>query len=787
MDQRLTSKRRLLALSALLLFAIVVLLTPRQASEQRSAGSAVQQFQEPSKLAQSQLVDGAEETQQLRPIGQLESALAIPTAEPPAGFTPKSSVAPSVPSATIDKLQQSSGVDPTLRVEVLERRQAGMKLESADKPVLKSAVFEEEVREHKSLGFFPVHRNAGFDSFIDASPNDAALRLVEWRRLLGVRMIPTLSDSLSPESASPDEPTSLDQLAAVDEDLDEQFEHTNEDLFSPLVIATVPNQEQYVRGTAIDSETVSVALAPLVQNDVGSNEIVDEEGYWEPVETNNSSLQVPASRANATSNSLGNAQLAGDAGPIVQNSQSEVKASGKPYDSLPAVVGADIQSGTNPDEWRMRSAIVESSSVSNGVVLPAATPLVPQDTQASTDKTSDQEKKKEDSQENTAEPEEQSTANDDKKMIGHLAGKFGTCFQSAISCGLYFGNEFTFLAAETPGTTRVRVIDTITSQIDEFSGEDAFGFGNRVTLGIQAQNIGFRFIYWTYTGGYSGHDAWKDLDTTPVFATTSKIGLETFDIDLTQNYCFLGCNLITACGVRFANYQGSEFTNVSSNLQNALETSASTRSFRSMQGLGPSFFMELRKTIPWCLGSPARMPYGMIDPGSNGCFGCCQSSCQTYGSCGGCGGCDACNLGSPCFPWRFYTNFRVSALWADTYSESMTESVVATGDGIVTQGVARARDKASLNIDDENSLVSTQIQVGIEHRAPIMCNRALCICRMGLEFQSWDTGKHDSKSQSYAFLTDPNDSFGGRVETLARADNRYLHLFGFTFLLGLNY
>ena len=194
-----------------------------------------------------------------------------------------------------------------------------------------------------------------------------------------------------------------------------------------------------------------------------------------------------------------------------------------------------------------------------------------------------------------------------------------------------------------------------------------------------------------------------------------------------------------------------------------------------MEGVGPTFFVELRKTIPWCLGSPPRMPYGMFDPGSTGCFGCCESNCNTYGDCGGCGGgCDSCSLGSPCFPWRFYANFRVSALWADTYSESMTESIVATGDGLVTQGIARGRDKATLGIDDEKSLVTTQIQFGLEHRTPIFCNRALWICRLGFEIQSWDTGKHESKSQSYAFLEDPAEQFGGRVETLSRADNRYL-------------
>ena len=46
----------------------------------------------------------------------------------------------------------------------------------------------------------------------------------------------------------------------------------------------------------------------------------------------------------------------------------------------------------------------------------------------------------------------------------------------------------------------------------------------------------------------------------------------------------------------------------------------------------------------------------------------------------------------------------------------MTESVVATGDGIVTQGIARGRDKASLNQDDENSLLANANSIRL--RAP---------------------------------------------------------------------
>lgn len=398
---------------------------------------------------------------------------------------------------------------------------------------------------------------------------------------------------------------------------------------------------------------------------------------------------------------------------------------------------------------------------------------------------SDQEDEDDSAAETDASGEDNS--DDEKKMLGHLVGQFGYCFRSALSCGFYFGNEFTFLGVESPGYTRVRLTDSVSDSVDQFTGDDAFGFGNRVTLGLRAKNIGFRAIYWAFTAENSSHDALNDIDRSPDFSTSSTARLETFDFDLTQNYCIMGCNLTSSCGFRFAEFQGSELTHLAGEISDLLQATASTLSHKSMRGFGPSFSMELRKTIPWCLGSPAYMPQGQFDPGCSGCFGCCGSDCNSYGACGGCGGCDSCGLGSPCFPWRVYFNTRISLLWADTYSESMTDSVMATGPGVVTQGLARSRDFASLSEEEKATLLSTQIQLGLEYQQPVFCNSALFKMRFGLEFQMWNLGESASMSESFAFLTDPNDSFDGRVEAVSRSDNEYLDLFGFTFLIGLNY
>ena len=783
MDHRLTSKRWLLALIAVLLLAIVVLLLPDQVMKDR-----VSQSRDKQQQASSEAKDASTKPPQLQPISPPPTAIEL---KRPRETAIRGTESASMPLQSGELLQsteffhsvgQIDGSSPSESDDVPLLLQ-GTK-NASPQPLFSKAAFpqiayfEEAVTEQRSSELAFAHRNAHFDSRTDSAFNDlATVRLAEWRRLLGVQ-VPATSPNAEAETIESIADDSQD--TAEEEDFGGQVEKLDEDIFAPLVIATVPNQEQYVRETTKNVETISVAVA-LSKDD----EILDEEGYWEPVPTDEASPITLPPVDNATA-AISGLPLPVDNFQEINSEDLPLVSSTPPLNaSPPQAASLDTQADQDRNAWQMGSAILASPGTSTQPILPAATPVFPQENNPNGDDAAEEKEDNEKSEATQQAPED--TANEDKKMIGHLAGKFGSCFRSSISCGLYFGNEFTFLAAETPGTTRVRVIDTISSQTDEYSSEDAFGFGNRLTLGIQSQNIGFRVVYWTYAGSYSGHDAWKDLDNTPVYSTTSKVGLETVDIDLMQKYCFLGCDLMTACGVRFAEYQGSDFTALTSNLQGSLETSGNTRSFRSMQGLGPTFFMELRKTIPWCLGSPSRMPYGMIDPGSTGCFGCCQSDCSSYGNCGGCGGCDSCGLGSPCFPWRFYANFRVSALWADTYSESMTESVVSTGDGVVTQGIARGRDKATLGMDDENSLLATQIQFGLEHRTPILCNRALWICRLGLEIQSWDTGKHASMSQSYAFLADPDDQFGGRVETLSRADNRYLNLFGFTFLLGLNY
>ena len=780
MDQRLTSKRWLLALSALLLLAIVVLLMPPQSFQRQGVGPPAQQVQA---LPGSHVGPGAnasEETHQLQRIAEPPSALAVESlsegAHRKSGSSPVGSFTPSLTSE-ISSGSRHLSLDPDYSAGFAEQDYATRKADVRNDAVPQLAVFEEAIGERQSLSEALIHRNAMFDSRIDNSPNNAAVRLTEWRKLLGVQVAtPKANESTSPEP----------NHKADDEDSGNRDEIALDEMFSPMVIAAVPTQEKNMGRTVTDIETVGDAV--VAESD---DAIVDEEGYWEPIAAGTASPLVLSSGDNAASELSALDGTANHTGEAESRDLPEVSGESLRSQASSQAVDVGVSSGPVSHEWQMRSAVLDSAGASKPLMRPAATPVLLQNDSNQNNSSNAGQNEDEEEKDSEAKKQEQQTQqdpqNEDKKMIGHVAGKFGTCFRSAVSCGLYFGNEFTFLAAEPPGTTRVRVVDTISNQIDEHASEDAFGFGNRLTLGIQSKNIGFRVVYWTYAGGYTGHDAWKDLETTPVFSTTSKVGLETVDIDLMQKYCFLGCDVMTACGVRFAEYQGSEFTTLSSNLQGALETSGSTRSFRSMQGLGPTFFMEFRKTIPWCLGSPSRMPYGMSDPGSTGCFGCCQSDCGSFGACGGCGGCDSCSLGSPCFPWRLYANVRVSALWADTYSESMTESLVATGDGIITQGIARGRDKASLSQDDENSLLATQVQFGVEHRTPIMCNSALWICRLGFEIQSWDTGKHESMSQSYAFLEDPDDEFGGRVETLSRADNRYLDLFGFTFLLGLNY
>lgn len=538
---------------------------------------------------------------------------------------------------------------------------------------------------------------------------------------------------------------------------------------------------------AIQSDILTVA-APRVETD----------GFWEAFDASLESEPVSL------------------AGPLNQNQQeleNDLPSSSN-EDSSKATLSTPLSSSINsialpsPDSGEADPSVSQhelqpfaaASMVAPMLqeVLPTPPPGLPPPSPADSDQSetaegeedlddSDQEDEDADDSASETDASGEDSSDDEKKMLGHLAGQFGYCFRSALSCGFYFGNEFTFLGVESPGYTRVKLTDSVKDSVDQFTGDEAFGFGNRITLGLRAKNIGFRAIYWAFAADNSSHDALNDIDRTPDFSTSSTARLETFDFDLTQNYCIMGCNLTSSCGFRFAEFQGSELTHLAGEISDLLQATASTLSHKSMRGFGPSFSMELRKTIPWCLGSPAYMPQGHFDPGCSGCFGCCASDCNSYGACGGCGGCDSCGLGSPCFPWRVYFNTRISLLWADTYSESITDSVIATGPGVVTQGIARSRDYASLSEEEKATLLSTQIQLGLEYQQPVFCNSALFKMRFGLEFQMWNLGESATMSESFAFLTDPNDSFDGRVDALSRSDNEYLDLFGFTFLIGLNY
>ncbi|MCH1441559.1 MAG: hypothetical protein L7W43_17980, partial [Rubripirellula sp.] len=61
-----------------------------------------------------------------------------------------------------------------------------------------------------------------------------------------------------------------------------------------------------------------------------------------------------------------------------------------------------------------------------------------------------------------------------------------------------------------------------------------------------------------------------------------------------------------------------------------------------------------------------------------------------------------------------------------------------------------------------------------------------CILRCGLEYQYFEIGRDYTASTSTAFLTD-GSTFGAQTAALAENSSTDLHMFGISFLAGVNY
>ena len=321
--------------------------------------------------------------------------------------------------------------------------------------------------------------------------------------------------------------------------------------------------------------------------------------------------------------------------------------------------------------------------------------------------------------------------------------------------GLIFATESTFLSASTLGTTRVSTTDLLTDTTDSRELESGFGFGQRVMLGLQSQVFGLEVIYWNFADEGFDSSAWKNNSHTPQFGLGRRLDIETLDLGITQRFCLGRCRIKTALGLRMLEFGASEQAHAMRTYhQNIMEVSSAAILKRTVDAIGPT------------LGIRGRHPAW---PSGCECGTTCTPDCYVL------------NRGFSC---NLYWDTRISWLWADQSTSAMTEAVAATS----TQGnpaVARAQDAAITTTDESDLQMHFGLQTGVEFCKRIGC-RSMCILRCGFEYQYFEIGRDYTASTSTAFLTD-GTNFGAQTTALAENSNTDVHMFGISFLAGVNF
>ena len=321
--------------------------------------------------------------------------------------------------------------------------------------------------------------------------------------------------------------------------------------------------------------------------------------------------------------------------------------------------------------------------------------------------------------------------------------------------GLVAATESTFLSASTLGTTKVITTDLLSNETDSREVEGGFGFGQRIILGLQSNVFGLEVIYWNFADESFDSGDWKNGSHTPQFGLGRRLDIETLDLGITQRFCLSGCRIKTALGLRMLEFGASEQAHaMRSYHQNVIEVSSAAMLKRDVDAIGPTLAIA---------GKHSAWPRGCN----------CGSTCRTD--------CFAIHQRYRC---KVYWDTRISWLWADQSTSAMSEAVAATAT-LDNPAVARSQDSAITTTNESELQMHFGLQAGIEVCRRMGC-RSNCVLRCGLEYQYFEIGRDYTASTSSAFLTDGSE-FGAQTAALAENSSTDLHMFGVTFLAGVNY
>ena len=328
-------------------------------------------------------------------------------------------------------------------------------------------------------------------------------------------------------------------------------------------------------------------------------------------------------------------------------------------------------------------------------------------------------------------PEDFDAADDRNMLCGNVCG---TCC-NWCSSGLVMGVESTFLAPY--GEAGQAVVLTDLTNGNEYNGSSGQGIGQgiRTWLGMQHCNgFGYRIRYWHFADDEINNE--KNLNE-PSFIEAFSLQADTFDIEMTQQFCLSNWKLDTSFGGRYARLVRSSSVTGYGTLGN-VDLLGFANGSSELEGSGFTFSIAGRKPI-------------------------------------------ACHCG-----WNWFWSLRGSMLWADTSACVLSETNAAfNSPGGAAQ--ANSRTKSNASSDSQQDVFISEAMLGIQYEKCLPCSPAMCFFRVAVEAQHWGTGDVNASSNSFAFLAGGLPPFGGQAESYGSAGDSSLDLIGLTIGCGLTY
>ncbi len=340
-----------------------------------------------------------------------------------------------------------------------------------------------------------------------------------------------------------------------------------------------------------------------------------------------------------------------------------------------------------------------------------------------------------------------------------ISGDLFGAYNSWVKSGLYGGVEATFLAPIGVADQTVYLTDLTNNNQYTARSNTGFGGGVRTWIGLQNNGWGFRVRYWHFGDEAVRADPVVPIAAQPTTNSSSYLRADVLDIELTQRYHFLGQQIDTSFGARYAELERNSTVVGYGDLGNGVNLYGLAMGAYDISGTGFTTSIGGRKPLQffWC----------------RSCDSCGDTACG-----------DQC--ARPCGRWLGYWNVRGSVLWADSTVSSLTDANAVINNGS-TVGSAFSRNKASASKDHTETLGILELQLGVEYQRHLRWCPAIGFLRIGAEYQYWGTGNLAATSNSFSFLQGGTPAFGGRVDAVADASSGYLGLIGFTIGAGLTY